>query len=71
MAKQKFTAPEPMTAERLREWRESRKLSFNQMATLTGVHRHSISRWEAGEGEPPAWLGFVLGAVAYGLPPYR
>ncbi len=71
MAKQKFTPPDPVTPERLHEWRTSRKLSFAQMSDLTGIHRTSLSKWEAGEGDAPPWLGFVLGAIAYGLPAYK
>ena len=60
-----------MTPERLQEWRTARGWSQSEAARRCHVGRNSWRMWETGERDAPKWLGLVLAAVAFGLPPYE
>jgi transcriptional regulator with XRE-family HTH domain len=45
-------------AGRLRELREQKGLTQDQLATLAGVKRDAVGRWESGRREP-AWSNVV------------
>ena len=36
----------------LKQWRKQRRLSQADLASILGVHRTTIARWESGECEP-------------------
>ena len=38
--------------DRLHQLRQSRKLTLNEMAKLTGVSRNTLSEWESGKKQP-------------------
>jgi DNA-binding XRE family transcriptional regulator len=67
------TSPEPiMTGRDLKEWRERMKFTQDEAAKAIGCARRSIQVWEKEpDKEVPKWLAMAVGAVAYGLPPYR
>lgn len=61
-----------MTGKDLKEWRERFKLSQQRAADLIGCSRRAISQWESAPDERvPKWLSMAVGAVSFGLPPYR
>lgn len=48
---------------RLAEMRTSARVTQDQLAHMLGVHRNTISRWEAGEGEMDAASLYMACAV--------
>lgn len=52
-------APEAMTPEELRDWRESLGLGRTLFARALGVARSAVKKWEYGERPVPAWLTVV------------
>ncbi|XWN29949.1 MAG: helix-turn-helix transcriptional regulator [Devosia sp.] len=47
-------------------------LTQGEAAEAIGCSRRAIQEWERNpDKETPKWLAMAVGAVAYGLPPYR
>lgn len=42
--------------EKLHVLRKERKMSQEDVAEILGVSRQAVQKWEAGTGEPLAWL---------------
>jgi DNA-binding XRE family transcriptional regulator len=63
---------EDMTGRDLKEWRERLNLTQAEAAAAIGCSRRAIQAWEAKPDKiVPKWLAMAVGAVSYGLPPYR
>lgn len=67
-----FTLDPIMTGRDLKEWRERMKMTQADAAEAIGCSRRSIQQWEKDpDKDVPKWLAMAVGAVSYGLPPYR
>lgn len=49
-----------MTADELREWRQSKELSMQSLADLLGVTKGAVSLWESGKRLIPNYLHLAL-----------
>lgn len=59
-------SPEDLRRVRVEIYRESRAA----FAARTGIPERTLVRYETPGAVLPAWVGLVVAAVLYGLPPY-
>lgn len=49
-----------MTSKELKQWRETHKMTQQQLASLLGVFNVTIARWETGVRKIPSFLHLAL-----------
>lgn len=54
-----------MTPQELRDWRKQHQLSRKQLAEILGIHWMTVTAWEVGKQEPPAYLRYTLRGVEF------
>ena len=60
----------PMTAEELRDWRKTLRLSQAKAAEMLGCSRRTIQNYEAGDRLIPQPVALAIAAILFRLPPY-
>lgn len=60
-----------MTSEQLHQWRETLGFSQAEAARRLKVSTRCYERWEAGERQPPRFLGLACAAIAEGVPSWE